>query len=115
MATNQVPRRKPTGKKPVRKTSSSVKQPAPKPVTVSKVNANTSSTTNSISQLSKQVEIRDKEIAMLKKQIISQEKKLSGIKAIAVHMAQMASRNNAIKTGQVLDWGTRIMNIINGR
>lgn len=110
MATNPVPRRKPTAKKPVRP-APAVKQPAVKPVTVS--NVNTSNNTNT--QLAKQVQMKDKEIAMLKQQIVKQEKKLSVIKSVAVQMAMLASKNNAIKAGQILDWGNKIMNAINGR
>lgn len=110
MATNPVPRRKPTAKKPVRP-APAVKQPAVKPVTVSNVNASNNTNT----QLAKQVQMKDKEIAMLKQQIVKQEKKLSVIKSVAVQMAMLASKNNAIKAGQILDWGNKIMNAINGR
>lgn len=110
MATNPVPRRKPTAKKPVRP-APAVKQPPAKPVTVTNVNASNNTNT----QLSKQVQMKDKEIAMLKQQIVKQEKKISVIKGVAVQMAMLASKNNAIKAGQILDWGNKIMNAINGR
>lgn len=113
MPTNPVPRRKPTGRKSVRKTTAS-KQSTQPPVTVTNKAAPASSP-NTVTQLSKQVAMRDKEIAMLKQQVMRQEKKLSTIKNIAVQMAKISSRNNAVKTGQILDWGNSIMNTINGR